>query len=415
MSMAERAAQWLFSVPEGLPRAYQRFHAVARASSVMGVIVHLGFLAAFLAVHEYVLAALNVFSVLLYAWIAYALKRPISNLAYYLAGIELYVHAVVATIYLGPDAGFHFYCALAVVGVVFSPMLPRWQKIWASANLTVTFAVLSVWPMILAPLSAQPEEVLLGFHLFNVLGFLTVLAAAMLTFDGAIRRAEAALEAEYEKSERLLHNILPVEVAERLKNAPDVIADGYPDATILFADLVGFTKLSAEIPPDELVKLLNGVFSEFDELVEKHDLEKIKTIGDAYMVVAGLPRRRRDHAAAAARLALDMIAAVERQAAETGFPLKIRIGLNSGSVVAGIIGRRKFAYDLWGDAVNLAARMEANGLPGRIQMTAATGALLRGEFEIEARGTIRVKGKGEVEAYFLNGRTAQAGGAVSGT
>jgi adenylate cyclase len=211
------------------------------------------------------------------------------------------------------------------------------------------------------------------------------------------------LQMEQEKSERLLLNILPKPIADRLKQGQSVIADSFDDVTVLFADIVDFTRLSAQMSPTELVVLLNEIFSTFDRLAEQHGLEKIKTIGDAYMVVGGLPTPRPDHAEAIAEMALDMQKEIQFKA-ENGEPLRIRIGIHTGPVVAGIIGTRKFSYDLWGDTVNTASRMESHGLSGGIQVTATTYECLRDKYLFEKRGMIQVKSKGEMMTYLLLGR-----------
>ncbi len=206
---------------------------------------------------------------------------------------------------------------------------------------------------------------------------------------------------ERARSERLLLNILPASIAERLKASDAAIADHSDEVTVLFADIVGFTPLSARKTPQALVELLDRVFTEFDALAETHGLEKIKTIGDAYMAVAGIPERRADHAQAAARMAQGMLEAIARVAADTGEALSIRVGLHSGPVVAGVIGRKKFIYDLWGDTVNTASRMESHGVPGAVQCSEATAALLGGEFALSARGPVEVEGKGEMHTFLL--------------
>jgi len=206
---------------------------------------------------------------------------------------------------------------------------------------------------------------------------------------------------EQEKSERLLLNILPQLIAERLKRDERVIADSFSDVTVLFSDIVDFTKLSARISPEEVVTWLNDVFSLFDELAEKHGLEKIKTIGDAYMVVGGLPTPRPDHAEAVAEMALEM---QQSWPNVTDGTVKLRIGMHTGPVVAGVIGAKKFSYDLWGDTVNAASRMESHGLAERIQVSEETYGRLRGSYTFEERGYIQVKGKGELRTYFLTGR-----------
>ncbi|HEY9726509.1 MAG TPA: adenylate/guanylate cyclase domain-containing protein [Chroococcales cyanobacterium] len=217
-------------------------------------------------------------------------------------------------------------------------------------------------------------------------------------------RAEQALRLEQDKSERLLLNILPKPIAEQLKQFEGSLAQQFTEATILFADIVGFTPLAAQIPPLELLNLLNQIFSVFDRLAQKHGVEKIKTIGDAYMVAGGLPIPKDNHAEAIAQMALDMQQAIEPFQTQQGESFQIRIGINTGPVVAGVIGIKKFSYDLWGDAVNIASRMESSGLPGRIQVTAATKELLQDKFLFEERGAILVKGKGKMVSYWLVGR-----------
>lgn len=224
-----------------------------------------------------------------------------------------------------------------------------------------------------------------------------------------VEERTADLRLEKERSEQLLLNILPEAIAEQLKHDQKAIASAIEEVTILFADIVGFTPLSSKIPPIELVGVLNEMFSIFDNLAERHGLEKIKTIGDAYMVVGGLPLPKRDHAEAIADMALEMQAALAEfktplDQIYTGAKFQIRIGINTGSVVAGVIGIKKFIYDLWGDAVNIASRMESSGHPGKIQVTEASYERLKDDYIFEKRGTIEVKGKGEMTTYWLVGK-----------
>jgi adenylate cyclase len=212
------------------------------------------------------------------------------------------------------------------------------------------------------------------------------------------------LAEEQEKSEKLLLNILPKAIAERLKQGESTIADSFSDVTVMFADLVGFTKLSARLTPTELVGLLNNIFSNFDQLAEQYDLEKIKTIGDAYMVVGGLPTPRDDHAEAIAEMALEMQSKIGEVATIEQEHLQMRMGIHTGPVEAGVIGTKKFTYDLWGDTVNTASRMESQGIPGRIQVTATTYQCLKDKYIFEERGPIDVKGKGEMITYLLVGK-----------
>jgi adenylate cyclase len=222
------------------------------------------------------------------------------------------------------------------------------------------------------------------------------------------KRIEQTMRMETDRSERLLHNILPKPIVKRLKEDNKAIAEHYESATILFADIVGFTTTAASRPPIDLVKWLNEIFSAFDQLSDQFGVEKIKTIGDAYMAVAGLPIPRADHAAAIAQMALAMQAATV-QFSDGDQPLSIRIGINTGPVVAGVIGKRKFIYDLWGDTVNVASRMESTGRAGMIQMTEATYEQLRhpdlkSQFCLKKRGMISVKGRGKMKTYWLMGQ-----------
>ena len=215
------------------------------------------------------------------------------------------------------------------------------------------------------------------------------------------KQIEIELENQRRRSDDLLFSILPRPIAELLKLKQQTIASHFDNVTVLFADLVAFTPLAAQMPPIELVRMLNDIFSIFDRLVEKFEVEKVKTIGDAYMVVGGLPKVRSDHAIAVARLALEMRRSLQHFRSPSGTPLELRIGIHSGPVVAGVIGTKKFSYDLWGDTVSLASRMESQGEPGRIQLTETTYQLIQDQFKCDRRGSIEVKGLGEVVTYWL--------------
>lgn len=217
-------------------------------------------------------------------------------------------------------------------------------------------------------------------------------------------QAEAALRREQQKSEQLLLNILPRAVVDQLKQLQGTLAERFDEVTILFADIVNFTPLAAEISPLELVSWLNQIFSEFDRLTEQYGLEKIKTIGDAYMVVGGLPVPKADHTKAVMEMALAMQATTQEFTRQDGVPFQLRIGINTGPVVAGVIGIRKFSYDLWGDAVNIASRMEALAAPGKILVTEATYGRLRDRYPFEEVGQLLVKGRGYMTTYQYRSR-----------
>jgi class 3 adenylate cyclase len=228
--------------------------------------------------------------------------------------------------------------------------------------------------------------------------------AAVLVLGEAVR-SRRALALEQERSERLLLNVLPAPIAARLKAGEGVIADAFPEVTVLFADLVDFTRRSQRIGPAQVVQALNELFSAFDRLAQQQGLEKIKTIGDAYMVAGGLPQPRPDHAEAIAEMALGIREEVARRTDPSGQPLQVRIGIDTGPVEAGVIGTAKFSYDLWGDTVNTASRMESHGVAGCIQVTTRTYQRLRDGYQFQRRGPISVRGMGEMVTYFLVGRS----------
>ena len=247
----------------------------------------------------------------------------------------------------------------------------------------------------------SPDVLFYGNFVTNVIASSAIVFAIMYYAVREIARSEATAQREYERSESLLANILPNAVAARLKSKQAVIADRYDDASILFADMAGFTERASAIAPDELVQFLNRVFTGFDRLVETHGLEKIKTTGDAYMVASGVPAPRPDHMQALARLALDMRDMAVNLRDPRGHNVPVRIGLATGPVVAGVVGTRKFFYDVWGDAVNLASRMESTGVAGKIQVPEDVYDRLKSEFVFEERGPIEVKGKGTLRTWFL--------------
>jgi class 3 adenylate cyclase len=259
---------------------------------------------------------------------------------------------------------------------------------------------------VLGPLAyavARSQEVRTPLRLLGDAVSNAAMFAAVLVLGEAVRSRQA-LAVEQQRSEQLLLNVLPAPIAARLKAGEDVIADAFPDVTVLFADLVDFTRRSQRIGPGQMVATLNELFSAFDELAQRHGLEKIKTIGDAYMVAGGLPNPRPDHAEAVAEMALAIRDEVARRGDPSGRPLQVRIGIATGPVEAGVIGTTKFSYDLWGDTVNTASRMESHGIPGCIQVTARTYQRLRDGYQFQRRGPIPVRGMGEMVTYLLVGR-----------
>ena len=315
-------------------------------------------------------------------------RTPIATLVELLAGI--------------PSVILGLWGILAPLGaLVFSEVrsAARWYVAWLVVFLGSGIAgevAGPIWP-------ALPGWFTSTMLALNIAVGGTIVFTLLAVFASQRRDALAALRVEQEKAEDLLLNILPRSIADRLKAQTGPIADQFESASILFADVVDFTPWSERLAPSEVVGYLDHLFSHFDALAERYELEKIKTIGDCYMVAAGVPTPRTDHARALALMALDMLEAMRSNDELGHLGLELRAGINSGPVVAGVIGRKRFLYDLWGDVVNTASRMESYGAPGRIQITRPTYELLADEFECEPRGTITVKGKGEVEAWYLIG------------
>jgi adenylate cyclase len=268
---------------------------------------------------------------------------------------------------------------------------------WFAAFVATIVVALALSEVVRPDGADLPDAFVRTFDVLNIVVVSLVAMLLLVTFARGRETAQARVEA-------LLLNVLPAEVAQRLQSAPNSIADHFDEVSILFADVVDFTPLSSRLDAREVVGLLDRLFTSFDELVDRHDVEKIKTIGDCYMVAAGVPRQRPDHAQALAGLALEMRECVKTCLPEgTEHDLRLRIGISSGPVVAGVIGRRRFLYDLWGDTVNMASRMESHGTPDAIQITRSTRELLRDDFVTEPLGLVDVKGKGAIETWRLVG------------
>ena len=295
---------------------------------------------------------------------------------------------------LGDSSFVILWSLLAPLGAV---AFDRPARAWPWFGAFVATLVLAVaLSEVVRPEGADlPDAFVRTFEVLNVVGVSFVAMVLLVTFARGRETAQARVEA-------LLLNILPEDVAQRLQTDPNAIADQFDDASILFADVVDFTPLAGQLEAREVVGMLDRLFTSFDELVDRFDVEKIKTIGDCYMVAAGVPRPRPDHAHALAGLALEMAGCA--RTCLPGSDLQLRIGISSGPVVAGVIGRRRFLYDLWGDTVNMASRMESHGVPDSIQITRSTWELVQDEFVTEPRGLVDVKGKGEVETWRLLAR-----------
>jgi adenylate cyclase len=299
---------------------------------------------------------------------------------------------------MGADTEQHmFLIAVATAAWFITPRRERWLA--ASVALLCGASMLAI--DLFTPVRLAMRAGALPFETADKLTLYLVLQALAYYSVTQTERAEDELAVEQAKSEALLLNVLPRRIAEHLKHSPGSIAERFDSATVLFADIVNFTQLSERTPATELVQMLDQVFSRFDALADQHGLEKIKTIGDAYMVVGGVPEARADHASAVAKMSLDMLRVLRELEGPAFATLSLRIGIHSGPVVAGVIGKRKFAFDLWGDTVNTASRMESHGQADRVHVSEATFKLLEGQFTFEARGPLPIKGKGVLHTWFL--------------
>jgi adenylate cyclase len=297
-----------------------------------------------------------------------------------------------------PSSGVVLWSLLAPIGaLVFGA--PR-AALWLLAFL-VLVAAAGILEGGLRGTNALPDWLRTAFFVLNIAAISTLAVTLLAVFNRQRDESMRLLAAEQKRSEGLLLNILPKQIADRLKAGERRIADSHEHATVLFADLVGSTALALDLTPDALIGVLNDVFSHIDELAQHHDVEKIRTIGDNWMGVSGVPRARADHAQVAVRMALDVRDFVERYRTPDGRSLAVRIGLNSGPLVAGVIGKHKFVYDIWSDTVNTASRMESQGIAGRVQVGEATYALVKDHFVCEERGAIDIRGRGPLTTYFV--------------
>lgn len=315
-----------------------------------------------------------------------------------------YTTIIVLTVHLGTGVGLQFYfvVAAAIMLVVLGI-----DHILLACVLSAVGAAAVIALELLVPndTGAQPPWAFRTSFILTVVTAWILVVATLWYALREIRRTREAMEAEYDRSERLLANILPAEVAQRLKDpSRTVIADKYEDASILFADIAGYTKRASDTPPGDLVRFLDRLYTDLDALVDRHGLEKVKTSGDSYMVVSGVPQPRADHVEALACLALDISDAVADLRDPQGRAVPLRVGLAAGPVVAGVVGSRKFFYDVWGDAVNVASRMETTDVEGRIQVPQNVYERLNHAFVLEERGAVDVKGKGVMNTWYLVGR-----------
>ncbi len=397
-----KPVQWLLTIPDHVPKDTRRYYLYWKATYFVALLGHVFGLVSFGLAGVTFMFWFNLVSVPLFIAAIIFLQRGHYRLPFWVVNAELILHGVAATICIGPITGVQTFIGLAVILWFMQPFYGlRISCLCAStASVVLLGLMLYVWNE--TPLYQLSYVWNVTFTAVYWSAFPLCLAVMILPFITEARRAEKALEAAYGESEGLLLNILPEPIAARLKRDSGMIADDHDKVAVMFADIVDFTKYSDRLHPAEVVEILNDVFNACDQLADKYGVEKIKTIGDAYMAVAGLPFAQKQPEAILARMAIDMVRTVSQfKFPGTDEPVRLRTGMNCGRVVAGVIGQRKFAYDLWGDAVNVAARMEATGEPGKIQVPDYLADQLSDRFDLEPRGNIEVKGKGMMGTSFL--------------
>lgn len=392
------------TLPENLIKDSYRYFATFNYIMLMGAGGHFMLLVIFGAFGITPLAYLNIVSVTFWLIALWLNLRGLFVIAIFLMLSELIAHAAVCVLIIGWESNFHYYLFIIIVASYFLPIKSIFRTMLISILFIFVGILLNFYSRYSIPIIPISENLAFLFRTINLLFIGAILLVLGFLYALSVKNAETALEQERQISENLLHNIIPQTIADRLKTSPEKIADGFQATTILFSDIVGFTPFSKKVSPEELVNILNQIFSIFDTLTDKYSLEKIKTIGDAYMVAGGIPSPRDDHAEAIANMALDMNDEIKKFNGQNGHTFQIRTGIHSGEAVAGVIGIKKFIYDLWGDTVNTASRMESHGLPGEIQVSEVTYDLLKDSFVLEERGEIDVKGKGLMKTYLLKDR-----------
>jgi adenylate cyclase len=397
------------AVPDDASPAERRVHAFAVIAYPLSILVHFLYIFLFATWGVWPLAVFNIFSVIIWIASTASLRRRRLTPAMRIPIIEVLAHATLVIVFLGWGFGGQYLAFVAFTAVVLVSFWPRWVNLTLSALTMVLFIGWYYYTVLFPPLASAPPLQLAIVNILNIAATFVMIGVSTVNLMTEADRAEQA-------NEDLLNNVLPKPIVTRLKlknptgniatpnkMRSEGIAESFNDVSVLFADVVGFTPLSERLTPQETVDLLDEVFTNFDALADKYGLEKIKTTGDGYMVAGGAPVPLDNHAQALVSMALEMQSFMAQRELQTGMTLQVRIGINSGSAVGGIVGTTRFHYDLWSDMVNTASRMESHGVPGKIQIARPTYELIKEEFHCEPRGLLEVKGKGKIEAWFVIG------------
>lgn len=385
----------------GLSKEEQRYLTVLNLGAPVAGIGHFGFLVIFWQLDYTVVAVFNVYSVLAFSFGTWRSFKGDYRTATFLCVLgEFPVHAVLATLYLGFEGGFWLAGFMSMGVLMLCPLFSRPVRFLLVNVVAVFVGLACVFSLETGPFHDVPDWLSHVFLMINFLMLALAITMVIASYDVAVEAAEAAQQREFQRAEGLLLNILPARIAERLKAQEEPLADSLTSVTVLFSDIAGFTNMSRGMTAEALVTLLNDLFIRFDALVEQHGAEKIKTIGDAYMIATGLDGAR-DHAERMILLAQDMHIAFEDFREMHQLDLGLRTGVHSGAAVAGVIGKQKFAYDIWGDTVNVASRMESSGIADRIQISSETRDLLPKSCATERRGMVEIKGHEARMAFLL--------------
>ena len=394
---------WFKTPPMVLNDDDKNIFVAASFCSALGFFVHLIFLLAFITFDVKGLAYFNILSILIFLGGFISTRMGRFTLGLITMTLEVIVHAFLATYTFGLNSGFHVF----LFGTIIMWFLMNFS---IKTKLFIGFinCILISLLILSAPRGSSLEhigpEIIQAFEVFNGLSLVTMCMCFCYFYHSSVTQAKTALSKEFHRSETLLHNVLPPPIAHRLKSDEGVIADGFPVCSVLFADIVGFTVMSQQLSPQRLVGMLDDIFSSFDKLANNHGLEKIKTIGDSYMVVSGVPHEDGGHAQKIADFALDMRKFMTSYKTNKGMDIGIRIGVHSGPAVAGVIGKNKFIYDIWGDTVNTAARMETHGQAGEIHISNLTKELLGSAYQFDDVGQSEIKGKGLMKTWLLKSK-----------
>lgn len=443
-----RLYQHFDTLPKGVELENSRFYTVSNLAQTLAWNAHMWWFFVFWYLEIYTLAWVQLLSVLAYVIAIVANRKGHHMTSMTISLMEIILHQILAVWLLGAMSGFQYFIPVVAIFPFLKPSGSVFLKTGLLLMCAAAFLFIELYVSTKTPIYNIGDSPLMIFNITNIVMAFGFVGLWALYLNVAIYRAEIILakrtrevalleqkaeqdklaydlqvkerdneifrlrnielEEEKNKSRKLLLNILPEETADELMNSGKARPRRYDSATVLFADFVGFTSKAEQMEPEELIRQIDVYFSAFDRIAQKHSIEKIKTIGDAYMAVGGLPVANRTHPFDAVKAAMEMLAFAEKQKSLAKIPFEIRIGIHTGSLVAGVVGEHKFQYDIWGDTVNVAARMEQNSSPGKINISAALYNLVKNEFLCSSRGPVEVKNKGKIEMYFLeSGFTAE--------